>query len=283
VSVGRYLSLAGGAGYSYEPSYQVAKQAMVAGRLRLPVSRGWAIGAAAGLSAGAYIQTESSASGVSEQRWLPAYRANGELSLEYRRASPLAFRGFVGSGVILNEPECFSTVGAAYTGPCDAPAIPPQNRGFGRTVTYGGLALVYQLWGRDRARSGLTPPGQRDPPAELASYGWQTLLPDLAALALAVAAAGDGLDPPHEYASGGAAAALYVTGGPVVHLTQHRPRSALFSLLARVALPVAAALVFNALDDGSADCNGLQCSFLKGAAPGGAGGVIADAAVLARR
>jgi hypothetical protein len=125
------------------------------------------------------------------------------------------------------------------------------------------------------------PPGMTAPvaspvePGDIDSYRLQTAMSDAAALAMFVIAA--------KSEDGDAAAdlgfAMYVAGGPIVHLIHHHNGRAVASLALRVALPVVAGAVGAALTSGNCS-NDDDCGF---AALGGAliGAVVGAGAASA--
>ena len=139
-----------------------------------------------------------------------------------------------------------------------------------------------------------------DRPAEPRTtwYGWQTLLADVSANALAAAAirvaeAANGTDTRQSYETGaqvliGAAVVVYGLGGPVVHLANGHAGKAAGSLGLRLALPVVGALAGLLLARATCDRGGegdVPCDAIAGVF-GFFGGIAAavaiDAAVLAR-
>jgi hypothetical protein len=121
----------------------------------------------------------------------------------------------------------------------------------------------------------LAPPPAAADQGDTDSYRLQTALCDVAAVAMFTIAA--------KSEDGDAAAdlglAMYVAGGPIVHLIHHHNGRAVASLALRVALPVVVGAVGAALASGQCS-NDDDCGF---AALGGAviGGVVGAAAASA--
>lgn len=108
------------------------------------------------------------------------------------------------------------------------------------------------------------------------SYGWQTLIADGVSITSTPFVPLLGLG-------------LYLTAAPIVHLAHGNIARAGASLGLRVGLPLTGALAGALVWQGTSSCNGHDvCSFggieyaLVGAAVGGAGAVLIDAAVLSR-
>jgi hypothetical protein len=123
---------------------------------------------------------------------------------------------------------------------------------------------------------GLTTPAATEPAAEQdnGSYRLQTALCDVAAITMfAMQSNSDG------DAAGTIGLAMYVAGGPVVHLIHHHNGRAVQSLALRVVLPLIGAAIGSALGKGacSAECD--NDSDIAGAAFGVIGGAIAASAI----
>jgi hypothetical protein len=286
-SLSRHLAISGGAGFAYEGNHGTTPQFMLSSRYRIPFGRGWAAGAGGGLSFGDYIQTFVGAGDFSEQRWLPALRVNGELSLEYRFSNPLSVRLFGGIGWIVNEPQCLFSRGGLtnYEGPCRSPEVPEQYLSYDRTPSFVGLALAHQLAGDIR----FTPPSPTTPPLGVEAsrwqrwYGWQTLAADVAGVGLLYAANQQKYGSEWKAASKGASGAIYLTGAPAVHLAQRSPLRSLLSLVSRVALPLAGSYLLWATKTSPYECQGADCPVIMGLYVGAVSASLADAAFLAYR
>lgn len=287
VSLSRHLVIAGGLGFTYEGRFGTTPQGMLGSRLRYPFGRGWAVAAGAGLSLGGYVQdTIINRVGLSEQQWLPGLRLNGELSVEYRFASPVAVRVFGGMARYLNDPQCqYIVPGASYVGDCRAPEVPEQYLAFDWTRVYVGAAVAYQLAGDSADR--FVPWSERPPAEETGPwqrwYGWQTLAADAANAGLQYIVHRQSPKTEWGSATQGAGVALYLASAPVVHLAQHRPFRSLMSVAARVLLPVVGSLLYSAAVTTPNECSGLDCPFVMGAYIGAAAASITDAGLLAYR
>ncbi|HUH01382.1 MAG TPA: hypothetical protein VML75_05260 [Kofleriaceae bacterium] len=136
-----------------------------------------------------------------------------------------------------------------------------------RIIVVLPLFLVLSA-GTARAQApGLTPTTMSAQPETVqVRYGWQILLADLAAIA-----AGAATD------EGEITLAVYLGGGPVIHLAHGNVGSAMGSLALRAGLPLAGALLGIAIEEPS--CEGeFLCGF-GGMIIGGTLGVLAASAI----
>jgi len=169
-------------------------------------------------------------------------------------------------------------------------ARPPFRSSIPRS-SVGGLAVLVGVALGSADAAGAEPAAAATPePASTAAeqspeqrwYGYQTLLADGGALAIAIAAAAT-----NDRSTGQgilvAAAAAYAIGGPIVHLAHARGGASLASLGVRVGAPLAGALLGMGLaalapdDDGDEYVIGTALGLLGGVA----GAVALDATLLA--
>jgi hypothetical protein len=116
-------------------------------------------------------------------------------------------------------------------------------------------------------------------------YGWQTLLADLGAITLGVAALSQSDSRSLARPLGVASAALYLGGGPAIHFVHGQAAEGIEDALLRLGAPVAGALIGAATASCPKTGDGSLCGLDRAAigfVAGVAAAAIVDAAVLAR-
>jgi hypothetical protein len=137
-------------------------------------------------------------------------------------------------------------------------------------ASYAGLAMGWAALGPEQP--GLIPPTRW--------YGWQTLLADAGAATLllisdpSAESSGTGL----RYAAGQQAPAVFLAGGPIVHLTHRHLMKAGASFLLRAGLMFGAYFITRGGDQN--ECVRFDCQSHKAMAVGAAAASLADAAWL---